>query len=98
MSQAVSHALGGADGFGPLRKLVLDAVSSPLTRVMYARALDDFFRPVDRTGRPPFTRATVQAWRVTLVDMRERGAQLSDQELEQLVEWLARVWGTNEDK
>ena len=38
------------------------------------------------------------AWRVTLVDMRERGAQLSDQELEQLVEWLGRVWGTNQDK
>jgi cytochrome c5 len=37
-------------------------------------------------------------WRVTLVDMRERGALLSDQELEQLVEWLARVWGTNQDK
>lgn len=37
-------------------------------------------------------------WRVTLVDMRERGAQLSDLELEQLVEWLGRVWGTNQDK
>jgi cytochrome c5 len=44
------------------------------------------------------TRKAAEAWRVTLVDMRERGAQLSDQELEQLVEWLARVWGTNEDK
>lgn len=37
-------------------------------------------------------------WRVTLVDMRERGAQISDLELEQLVEWLGRVWGTNQDK
>lgn len=43
-------------------------------------------------------RKAAEAWRVTLVDMRERGAKLSDQELEQLVEWLARVWGTNEDK
>jgi cytochrome c553 len=43
-------------------------------------------------------RKAAEAWRVTLVDMRERGAELSDQELEQLVEWLARVWGTNEDK
>jgi hypothetical protein len=43
-------------------------------------------------------RKAAEAWRVTLVDMRERGAQLSDQELEQLVEWLTRVWGTNEDK
>lgn len=39
-----------------------------------------------------------EGWRVTLVDMRERGAQLSDEELERLVEWLGRVWGTNRDK
>lgn len=44
------------------------------------------------------TRNSADAWRVTLVDMRERGAQLSDLELEQLVEWLGRVWGTNQDK
>jgi hypothetical protein len=37
MSQALSLAYGGADGWGAARKLVLDAVSSPLTRVMYAR-------------------------------------------------------------
>jgi len=43
-------------------------------------------------------RKAAEAWRVTLVDMRERGAQISDQELEQLVEWMTRVWGTNEDK
>jgi len=47
---------------------------------------------VDKVRKP------AEAWRVTLVDMRERGAQLSDQELEQLVEWLDRVWGTNTDK
>jgi mono/diheme cytochrome c family protein len=44
------------------------------------------------------SRKAEEGWRVTLVDMRERGAQLSDQELEQLVEWLTRVWGTNQDK
>jgi mono/diheme cytochrome c family protein len=43
-------------------------------------------------------RKPTDGWRVTLVDMRERGAQLSDEELERLVEWLARVWGTNQDK
>ena len=37
-------------------------------------------------------------WRVIAVDMRERGAKLSDEELERLVEWLGRVWGTNQDK
>lgn len=47
---------------------------------------------VERTRNPE------DAWRVTLVDMRERGAKLSDEELERLVEWLGRVWGTNQDK
>lgn len=44
------------------------------------------------------SRKAEEGWRVTLVDMRERGAKLSDLELEQLVEWLTRVWGTNQDK
>lgn len=43
-------------------------------------------------------RKPAEAWRVTLVDMRERGAVLNDEELERLVEWLDRVWGTNQDK
>jgi hypothetical protein len=37
-------------------------------------------------------------WRVVAIDMRERGAVLGDEELERLVEWLGRVWGTNQDK
>ena len=44
------------------------------------------------------TRKAAEAWRVTLVDMRERGAQIADEDLERLVEWLDRVWGTNQDK
>jgi mono/diheme cytochrome c family protein len=43
-------------------------------------------------------RKPAEAWRVTLIDMRERGAKLNDDELERLVEWLDRVWGTNQDK
>ena len=39
-----------------------------------------------------------EGWRATLVNMRARGAQLSDEELERLVEWLTRVWGTNQGK
>jgi hypothetical protein len=34
-------------------------------------------------------------WRVIAVDMRERGAVLTDEELERLVEWLGRVKGIN---
>ena len=44
------------------------------------------------------SRYAEDAWRVKLIDMRERGAQLSDEELERLVEWLGRAWGTNQDK
>jgi hypothetical protein len=43
-------------------------------------------------------RNSEERWRVLAVDMRERGAKLSDEELERLVEWLGRVWGTNQDK
>jgi site-specific recombinase XerD len=50
----------------PVKKLVLDAVSSPLTRVMYSRALDDFFAWWIEQGRPPFARATIQAYRTEL--------------------------------
>lgn len=44
-----------------VKQLVLDSVSSPLARVMYARGLEDFFGWWTGQGRPPFTRATVQA-------------------------------------
>jgi cytochrome c553 len=43
-------------------------------------------------------RNPADAWRVTLLDLRERGAKLSDEEVEQLTVWLGRVWGTNQDK
>ena len=35
-------------------------------------------------------------WRVVILDMRERGARLEDEELERLVEWLGRTKGTNQ--
>lgn len=63
------------------------------------------FRLMDRActkchgvDRVQGARMATENWRVTLVDMRERGAEVTDQELEQLVEWLARVWGTNRDQ
>jgi cytochrome c553 len=37
-----------------------------------------------------------QRWRAIVVDMRERGAKFSDEDLERLVEWLGRVRGTNQ--
>jgi hypothetical protein len=41
-------------------------------------------------------RHSAASWRVIAVDMRERGAKLTDTELERLVEWLGRVKGTND--
>jgi integrase len=55
-----------ADAFLAVRRLALDSVASPLTRTMYAKALDDFFRWWEGEGRPPFLRATVQAHRLWL--------------------------------
>jgi len=40
-------------------------------------------------------RNSADAWRVLIVDMRERGAQIADEDLEKLVEWLGRTKGTN---
>ncbi len=41
------------------------------------------------------SRYTPERWRVITIDMRERGARLTDEEVERLVEWLGRVRGTN---
>ena len=44
------------------------------------------------------SRHSTDSWRVIAVDMRERGAKISDTELERLVEWLGRVKGTNDNQ
>src|SRR4051812_9832523 len=49
---------------------------------------------IDRVNQ---ARYPEEKWRVLSVDMRERGAKLTDEELERLVEWLGRVRGTNQD-
>src|SRR6516164_6503151 len=49
-----------------LKSLVLDSVSSPITRRVYNLGLDEFFEWYGREPRPGFTKATVSAWRVAL--------------------------------
>ena len=49
-----------------LKRLVLDSVSSPITRRVYNLGLDEFFEWFGREPRPGFTKATVSAWRVAL--------------------------------
>ena len=49
-----------------LKALVLDSVSSPITRRVYNLGLDEFFAWYSLEPRPGFTKATVSAWRVAL--------------------------------
>jgi site-specific recombinase XerD len=49
-----------------LKALVLDSVSSPITRRVYNMALDEFIEWFREAPRPGFTKATVSAWRVSL--------------------------------
>ena len=49
-----------------LKALVLDSVSSPITRRVYNMALDEFIEWYRAAPRPGFTKATVSAWRVSL--------------------------------
>jgi hypothetical protein len=49
-----------------LKALVLDSVSSPITRRVYNLGLDDFFEWYGQEVPPGFTKATVAAWHVAL--------------------------------
>src|SRR5208283_3762837 len=49
-----------------LKSLVLDSVSSPITKRVYNLGLDEFFSWYGEEPRPGFTKATVSAWRVAL--------------------------------
>jgi integrase len=49
-----------------LKALVLDSVSSPITKRVYNLGLDEFFAWFSHEPRNGFTKATVAAWRVAL--------------------------------
>src|ERR1017187_2615306 len=49
-----------------LKALVLDSVSSPITKRVYNLGLDEFFAWFAQEPRPGFTKATLSAWRVAL--------------------------------
>jgi site-specific recombinase XerC len=49
-----------------LKALVLDSVSSPITKRVYNLGLDEFFAWYGQEPKPGFTKATVAAWRVAL--------------------------------
>jgi integrase len=53
-----------------LKTLVLDSVSSPITKRVYNMALNEFMAWFRQAPRPGFTKATVSAWRVSLEERR----------------------------
>jgi integrase len=55
-----------ASSLDRIKALVLDSVSSPLTRAMYGKALDDFLRWYGSEPRSGFSKAIVQAHRAYL--------------------------------
>jgi hypothetical protein len=55
----------GAD-WHRLKSLVLDSVSSSITKRVYNLGLDEFFAWYGQEPRPGFSKATVAAWRVAL--------------------------------
>lgn len=53
-----------------LKQLVLDSVSSPITKRVYNMALNEFLAWFRQAPRPGFTKATVSAWRVSLEERK----------------------------
>jgi hypothetical protein len=49
-----------------MKGLVLDSVRSPITKRVYNMGLNEFFDWYRLEQRPGFTKATVNAWRVSL--------------------------------
>ena len=89
--------------FGPSTKAFPRTYVAPEITTYFSdpeakRLLDRACAKCHEADRINKERRTTEAWRVLAVDMRERGAQLNDEELERLVEWLGRVRGTNQDQ
>jgi integrase len=56
-----------------MKDLVLDSVSSPITKRVYNMALNEFFGWYRQEPRPGFCKATVSAWRTSL-ELRRLGS------------------------
>jgi site-specific recombinase XerD len=65
-SRELSPITESADQWDRLKALVLDSVTSRHSRRAYRLALDGFLAWWESEGRPPFTKATVQAFRAKL--------------------------------
>ena len=75
-----------------LKALVLDSVSSPITRRVYNLGLDEFIAWFGQEPRPAgFTKATVTAWRVALEARKLRPTHDADRASTVMLHLLVRV-------
>ena len=72
-----------------LKALVLDSVSSPITKGVYNLALEEFYNWFRQEPRRGFTKASVSAWRVSL-EARGLGSRRSLSACRRFVSWLPR--------
>ena len=79
--------------WGKLKTLVLDSVSSPITKRVYNMALNEFMEWFQQAPRPGFTKATVSAWRVSLEE-RRLGRRRSSFECLRSASWRPRLQTT----
>jgi hypothetical protein len=80
-------------GWEKLKTLVLDSVSSPITKRVYNMALDEFLGWFQQAPRPGFTKATVSASRVSLRTAAS-GRRQSSLGCPQSVSWPRRLLTT----
>jgi hypothetical protein len=77
-----------------LKALVLDTVSSPITRRVYNLGLDEFIAWYGLEFRPAgFTKATVAAWRVSL-ETRKLGPISINVRITASASWRSRLLTT----
>jgi mono/diheme cytochrome c family protein len=82
--------------------------STPFPRTYVPPEITEFFSDAEATlvlnrscvtchglDRVMKSRYSADEWRVIAVEMKTRGASISNEDLERLVEWLGRVKGTN---
>ena len=72
-----------------LKALVLDSISSPITKRVYNMALNEFMAWFQQAPRPGFTKATISAWRVSL-EQRGLGRRPSLLECPRFASWRPR--------
>ena len=75
-------------GWQKLKTLVLDSVSSPITKRVYNMALDEFYAWFQQAPRPGFTKATVSACRLKRAVLGRRPSLL---ECRQFASSLAKL-------